>query len=397
MNGNLIERIGAKRYDQTESLLACFKKLESKHFMSLQELIWTIDRLGLKTEIRNAIVETYRAVIRNETLNETLSFFRYAVSRTESHEPWAPLVDGSRELQASAELLSILSSISSSIREHQRRHIDPAHAEFNLGHLKNYINDYYETHGHIGINPYGWCSFLARLSLFRLESLNFAHKIYHDPFTGFLDTKTKRLVFLADENLSIRTDGQFNGVNGIDDSNIVTTRNDDDRFYRGYAVNPKGYVTNAWLTLAKNTWVKVLKKGDPVIDFHIPSGIDYGISSIEKSFDAAKIFFKNHYSEYDYAFFWCVSWLYSPQIDRIIENPKSRIRRIAKTGYILPATPGEEALFDFIFQTRDPKGFKSETSLQRNVIGLRNHGLKINCGTYLYPFDRTMTYREVLP
>lgn len=396
MNETLIERIGAKRNDETKEFLKSFRRLEKSPFMSLEELKEIVDRLGLKTEMRKAILETYREIVLDETRNETLSFFRYAMSKSTSHQSWTPVVDGSKERKGSVELLSVLSLISSSIREHQRRRIDQTHAEFNLGHLKNYMNDYFETHGHLGISPYGWCSFLAGLSLFRLGSLNFAHRIFQEPFTGFFNAKTNRLVFLADENLSIRKDGQFNGVNGIDDPGFVTRRENDDRFYRGYAVDPKGCVSNEWIMLAKDTWKPVLKKGDPVIDFHIPSGIDYAMAPIEESFDQAKAFFRKHYPEYEYAFFWCVSWLYSPQIDRLIENPESRIRRIAAAGYILPATPGEEALFDFVFQTRDPDRFKTETSLQRNVIDLRKRGQRINCGTYLYPFDRRMTYREVL-
>lgn len=396
MNETLIERIGAKRNDETKRLLKSFRRLDKSPFMSLEELKEIVDRLGLKTEIRKAILETFPRIVFDESRNDVLSFFRYAMSQSTSHQSWTPVIDGSKERKGSVELFSVLSLVSSSIREHHRREIDRSHAEFNLGHLKNYINDYFDTNGHLGISPYGWCSFLAGLSLFRLGSLNFAHRIYQDPFTGFLDTKTDRLVFLADDNLSIRKDGQFNGVNGIDDLGFVTMRENDDRFYRGYAIDPKGCVSNEYVSLTKDRWKIVLKRSDPVIDFHIPSGIDYAMPQIEKSFDQAKVFFKKHYPEYEYDFFWCVSWLYSPQIDRLIENPESRIRRIAAAGYILPATPGEEALFDFVFQTRDPDRFKSETSLQKNVLALRKQGQKINCGTYLYPFDRRMTYREVL-
>lgn len=55
----------------------------------------------------------------------------------------------------------------------------------------------------------------------------------------------------------------------------------------------------------------------------------------------------------------------------------------------MPATPGQESLFTFVFQHESPDIDKHEprSSLERDVIMFIKQGGRINAGLYLYSLD----------
>ena len=286
------------------------------------------------------------------------------------------------------ELMVILSLIDPSIRAYQKKGIDEKHIHFNTGHLKGFILNFYKKHKKLGIENFGWTTYLASLGLIQIKSLNFMHHFYHDPFYGFQHKETKTLLLICHPGKQINRYGQFSGTNHIDDVSFITTYCEDVDAYEGFVVDPSGKVMNQIVKLEKKEWDLVIKEETPVIDFHIPTKTPYAIEDIKSSLEEAQSFF-NQYFNYDYQAFYCVSWLYAPQIESVIKKKNSRIIDIYKQGYVAPSTVGIQAVYNFIFQNENPDfdQIKPNSSLQRDIIAYVKEGHMINCGMYLYLMD----------
>jgi hypothetical protein len=397
----LIEDLGYKTLpERAENLYTSWIQTDMLWHMSKDDLVWICKVLELNEIIQNTLIKAYKTIQQNEKLLSILSFLQYLIIIGAHPSDWlikeAPHITHEDISESVFQLLTILSLIPVAKEDHIRRHISEEHMMFNLNHLKGYINPYYLKHQAVGIDNFGWTTYLASLGLIHLSSLHFMHHVYTDRFLFFRNHKTKEVIALAEKGISVREDGQFNGVNEYYNQKFITTFDEDDVSYKGYRMNPMGSISSRLVELQKNEYELILKSGDYVIDFHIPTKSDYTIDGFRQSLNQAKDFFKSHYPEYTYPAFWCVSWLYSPQITALIDKPSSNIIHIAKQGYRLPATPDAKSLYSFVFGTSEPDLSKIEakTSLERSVIHHITSGYTINAGCFIYFFDDLNCFGE---
>ena len=67
-----------------------------------------------------------------------------------------------------------------------------------------------------------------------------------------------------------------------------------------------------------------LKKGDPIVEVHIPAGAALSEQACRDSLASAVEFFAKYYPEYSFAHFTCHSWLLDPALDQLLA-PESNI------------------------------------------------------------------------
>jgi hypothetical protein len=362
-------------------------------FMDEQEFKEVIERLKMKDVDVEPLIIVLKKIANDPDLSSALAFITYAMVIGAHPSAWlikkGPRLNHLEFTDQILELLIILSLVKPSILDHQKRQIEIEHAEFNLGHLRNYILNYYNTHHSFGIEPFGWTSYLASLGLIHIDSLNFMHHIFNDPYICLVNRKTSEIFVVVNQVHAINAFGQFSGVNQVGDVAFRTVFESDQDHIFAHPVNSRGIVSNQPIHFNLKEWEIIIKPGDPVIDFHIPTGVPYDIQSIQETFKKGKEFFQKHYPDFEYRAFWCVSWLYSPQLPHIITKTNSNILAVQRQGYICPATPGETSLFDFVFKTPKPdfKSIQPKTSLERDVITFILKGGKVNAGLYLYWFE----------
>jgi hypothetical protein len=290
------------------------------------------------------------------------------------------------EEQVAFHVLTLLLIAGYQIQYMQSRGFDDTHIQFNMGHLSNYIQDYYNKYHKLGTELYTWCLYLASIGLIHLHTLHFMHHIYTDQNMVFQHHRTGEKIMLALSDIDVRKDGQFNRVNGIDNYAFTTTFEEDEESYTGYYVNPYGAITNNLLTLSKHEYRILLQPGDATIDYHIPTGPGYNIVDVKQSFEEAMTFFSTMYPEEKYKAFWCVSWLSSPQIPLFLCNQEGNIYNINQQSYSFPATNDQSSILEFVFHDGDIdlKAITPQTSLERDIIHYNAKGFKINCGIFLY-------------
>ena len=93
---------------------------------------------------------------------------------------------------------------------------------------------------------------------------------------------------------------------------------------------------------------KGLRKGDPILEIHIPFGPKLTEEEARKSLAMAKEFFAAHFPEYDYKCFTCHSWLLDDKLKDYLD-PGSNI---LKFSALFEKFGGEDtnALLRFIFR-----------------------------------------------
>ena len=70
---------------------------------------------------------------------------------------------------------------------------------------------------------------------------------------------------------------------------------------------------------------KNIKKGDNIIEVHIPAEGPLLKAECERSFDLAKKFFKEFYPDYEYKYFICHSWLMDSGLKNLLKNDSNML------------------------------------------------------------------------
>lgn len=65
---------------------------------------------------------------------------------------------------------------------------------------------------------------------------------------------------------------------------------------------------------------KGIKKGDPVMDIHIPGGIPLTMEKCERSFDMCEQFFKKYFPDYTWDYYTCYSWLLDDVLKKFLDE-----------------------------------------------------------------------------
>jgi predicted TIM-barrel fold metal-dependent hydrolase len=69
-----------------------------------------------------------------------------------------------------------------------------------------------------------------------------------------------------------------------------------------------------------------LRKGDPIVEVHIPAGADLSPEAVRASLDAARAFYAKHFPEYTFAHFTCHSWLLDPSLDALLPETSNILK-----------------------------------------------------------------------
>lgn len=130
--------------------------------------------------------------------------------------------------------------------------------------------------------------------------------------------------------------------------------------------------------------------GEQAIETHIPQGEPLDTNACLESFNLAKNFFRNHFSEYSVSYFMCDSWLLNPNLSKILSED-SNIVQFMKLWTPIPfpsdnSSQAIERVFGFGKTINDIKSFPENTNLQK-----RFKKYLLNGGT----LDITAGYRKI--
>ena len=93
---------------------------------------------------------------------------------------------------------------------------------------------------------------------------------------------------------------------------------------------------------------KGIKKGDNVIEIHIPEGEPLDIAECKKSIEMAKEFFAKYYPEYEYEYFTTHTWLLDKTLDELLK-PDSNILKFQQLFEVV-AEEKSDAILGYVFK-----------------------------------------------
>lgn len=147
--------------------------------------------------------------------------------------------------------------------------------------------------------------------------------------------------------------------------------------YFGHPISPFGMAIPKEVQLPCAKWQSVFRKGDFVLEMHIPQGGALTPESRLESHRRALEFFPRYFSDRPFAGLTCNSWMFNNQLDEILPH-SSNLIRFMRDVYLFPVpSTGQDGLwFIFLQQPIDLNSAPRETSLQRNILDFLVKGNK---------------------
>jgi len=226
-------------------------------------------------------------------------------------------------------------------------------------------------------------------SIFRLDRFNFIPYRLDENIRVYRSRETGEVVAFYAEEMTVRRDGQINGVNDISDANAYSvTFSDADGKIVGTPVSPAGLFETKPVELDAAQWELVLQKGDILLGTHIPGGPGYEPARLKSSIQWAGDFFDRYFPEIPIKGFGSESWLYDPHL-RLLLKENSNILRMQDQMYIYPIESGGDMMFRELFLgNENPTEADCKTSLQRSALERLRQGKQFTaCSMFILRED----------
>ncbi len=288
-------------------------------------------------------------------------------------------------------VIAFLSALPEIREMHARRGVPEEITVATLADLERWIRIYRQWYGRWGFGERNWLFHPFRGNLFQLGRLQFLLDRFEDDMHLFRSPESGELRLLAPDLARFRPDGQFDGTNGIRAENPETAYfRETTEAFLGTLISPQSTVTGRQVSLGKQDWRKVLRKGDPALSFHIPASGPMDPGECRESFRRALDFFSRHFPDRPFRAFFSHSWLYDPQLADYLPE-QSNIIRFQRMFYLYPLPQTDDRqIFERVFsrtfsfsEMPTPK-----TTLQKAVLEhVRRGGHWRTSGALLLPED----------
>jgi len=228
-------------------------------------------------------------------------------------------------------------------------------------------DDHLELYGRRGISPYvGWFLHFLRGEIIRVGRLNFEMTTFSRPVRVYeKDGDIKILIDGAD----MHKDGMMFGSAGQTDegSKYRAEISESDGSVTGYAVNALGECVPEKVTICG--YREVLRRGDPIINVHIPAKDPFNARICEESYENARRIFAKHYPEFEYKAFCCFSWMMEKRLYEIMGRD-TNITLFADKFHAFPQRSAAKDVYGNLFHVlpdTPTSELPENTSMQRKV------------------------------
>ena len=226
------------------------------------------------------------------------------------------------------------------------------------------------------VSDFPWDMNFYTCSIFFLDRFYFIPYRLDENIRVYRNRESGEVLTFYGEELSVRRDGQINGVNDVTDTKgyTVTFSHANGKII-GTPINPAGIIGTEQVELDEKDWELVLQRGDILLGTHIPGGPGYEPARLKSSIQWAGDFFDRYFPEIPVKGFGSESWLYDPHL-RLLLNENANILKMQNQMYIYPIESGGGMMFRELFDGNDhPTDADCKSSLQRKALDrVRNGG-----------------------
>ncbi|HQK96364.1 MAG TPA: acyltransferase domain-containing protein, partial [Armatimonadota bacterium] len=230
-------------------------------------------------------------------------------------------------------------------------------------------------------NQLYWLRHYPACRLFRLGRFEFMLQ----PFSGAVEVYRRRDTgqALALSEDGVRYDAQgYRPINDAEPEGGFTGQlRHGDGLVEGTPISPLGMAIDRTVRLDLTHWEPVLKRGDTVLDMHIPAGGNMTPERAKDSFERAVRFFAEQFPDRPAHAIACGSWIYNTQFEELL-GPEANLVKHMREVYLFPiASSGRDGLW-FLFYTDDvdPATARRDSSVRRAVLDHLAAGKHLRAG-----------------
>ena len=260
-------------------------------------------------------------------------------------------------------------------RRNLARGVPAAVVSETLRQISCYDYNFRRAHGRSGIfrRQLSWLhGYLPPHKYFRLGRLEFQLKPNGQEAVVYRNRRDGTLAVAAPPGLAFTADGRLCHVNRpVPADALRTVFEESPEAVTCSLVGPDGGIAPAPAVLGMREWECALRKGDPVLETHIPSGGGLLPELVDDSFNRSFAFFDKYFPGHGAKALVCSSWLLSPQLRECLPHG-SNILSFQERFRKLPVAPhnGSEGGLWFLFLKHppyDPATLPRDTSMRKAV------------------------------
>lgn len=245
--------------------------------------------------------------------------------------------------------------------------------EENIGAFRGYSYACLEQKGYWGIVEWNWNMLSAGGCMFVFDILKYVPGEFTADFPVITDGNS--YVSLAGNEFFVGKEGEL--VDSAEKAVFKTSFYEDDERYIGHIINRDGAVEEKATEFSKSVWKDFLRGGTHTIEIHIPQRIEYTPERIKYAHKLALDFYKDFYPQHKPKAVACYSWLYSPQLKKVLPE-NSNILAVNSKLHLLPII----ASFD-----GDCRFLRQGTSLQKRIAEECARGTEFHYGISYIAID----------
>lgn len=283
-------------------------------------------------------------------------------------------------------VLILMTGLTRLISHYRDSHIKDEILIDTLSDFAIWMDDFHGKYNKWGIEQFWWIYNHLNADLYRLGRLQYLKGSFTGQLHIFKNKVTSRVVALSQGSVLFRSDGQIEGTCSVYEGEgaLTTFYDEDEKYFTGNYVSPRGHVENRIIRLERNIWGKVMEKNDPVLDCHIAAGEKLTHEACGESLKRAVDF----YREFPFVGFMCSSWLLDPQLQLILP-PDSNIVRFQRELYLYPVKADDKQTFERVFNdsSENLDKLKPVTSMQRAILEYVKKGNKMHYGSMFFLKD----------
>lgn len=243
----------------------------------------------------------------------------------------------------------------------------------NLNSFNSYSYACLEQNGFWGILEWNWNMLCAGGCMFLFDILKYVPGEFTSEYPVITDGKS--YITLAGKEFFVNGDGDL--VTTKEKAAFTTSFYEDEEKYIGHIINNDGTIESKPTEFSKSIWKDYLRGGAPALEIHIPSKIEYTTEKMKSSHKMALEFFKTFYPDYEPKAIICYSWIYSPQLRKVLPED-SKILAVNNRLHLIPMVSGFDAECRFL---------RKGSSLQQNIAAECENGTEFHNGISYIPLD----------
>lgn len=250
-----------------------------------------------------------------------------------------------------------------------------------------YESNHLRGRGTAGIyeNQFQWlCSYL-KCPLVRLGRLEYQLHGYGGGVTAWRRKSDGAVLGFAEDGAQVDADGLL-----TKSASWCATLRETETTITGHPVAPTGHVLRQPLTLSRKLWQPLLRKGDTVLDLHIPAGGGMTWEAVCDSFRQAANFFPKYHPNQPFAAVTVATWFLDPRLNELLP-PTANPLRFQRACYLFPTPPRPGGLWFVFFKnpaTCDLAELPRDTTLRRALADFLSAGYQWHGGgMFILPED----------